>query len=125
MLQTLLHFAPVAAPDIGAKQKIVGDRHVAKQFAPFRHQAETTLDALLDVEARQIDPIIGYRSARAQQPGGGCQQRGLAGSVRADDGHDLAGLHCQRDAADGFDLAVGDMQILDLEQRGGHATLPR
>ena len=69
-------------------------------------------------------PIVGHSPAGTQQACGCCEQRGLAGAIRADDGHDLTGLHRQRDAADGFDLAVSDMQILDLE-KSAHATLPR
>ena len=37
---------------------------------------------------------------------------------------DLARLHDETDAAHGLDLAVGDVQVLDLEERR-HATLPR
>ena len=37
---------------------------------------------------------------------------------------DLARLHAEPDAANGFDLAVSHMQILDFEKRR-HATLPR
>ena len=47
-LQALI--GAVAAARIGAEQQIVGDRHVAEQFARLRHQAEAALDALLDVE---------------------------------------------------------------------------
>ncbi len=82
------------------------------------------LDALFDVEAGEVDAVVDYGPAGSEQSGGGCEQRGLAGAVRADDGHDLTRLHRQRDAPDGFDLAIRDMQILDLEKRR-HATLPR
>ena len=114
----------VASARIGAEQQIVRDRHVAEQFPPLRNKAKAALDAFLDVEAGEVEAVIHHPSAPAQQTGGGREQRRLAGAVRADDGDDLARLHDETDAAHGLDLAVGDVQVLDLEERR-HATLPR
>jgi hypothetical protein len=46
------------------------------------------------------------------------QQRGLARAVGADDGDDLALAHRQVDLVHGLDLAVGDAELLQIEQRG-------
>lgn len=51
---------------------------------------------------------------RFEQAGEGAQGGGLAGAVGADEGDDLAGLDGEGDALDGFDLAVGDAEVLDL-----------
>ena len=37
----------------------------------------------------------------------------------AEDGHDLAGFGRQGDALQGFDVAVKDMEVVDLEKRQG------
>ena len=53
-----------------------------------------------------------------EQAGEGAQGGGLAGAVGADEGDDLAGFDGEGDALDGFDLAVGDPEVLDFEQCG-------
>jgi hypothetical protein len=67
-LQALLHARAVAAPRIGAEQKIVGDGHIAEQLAAFGHQAKAALDALLDIDAPQIDAIIDHRPRERSRP---------------------------------------------------------
>ena len=57
-----------------------------------------------------------------EQAGEGAQGGGLAGAVGADEGDDLAGFDAEGDAFDGFDLAVGDAEVLDLEQCGHWAS---
>lgn len=42
----------------------------------------------------------------------------FAGAVGADEGDHLVGVDAEGDAFDGFDLAVGDAEVLDLEQCG-------
>lgn len=53
-----------------------------------------------------------------EEAGEGAQGGGLARTVGADEGDDLAGLDGEGDSLDGFDLAVGDPEVLDLEQCG-------
>lgn len=50
-----------------------------------------------------------------EQPGQGAQCRRLAGAVGADEGDDLTGFDAEGDALDGFDLAVGDLEVLHLQ----------
>ena len=51
----------------------------------------------------------------AQQAGDGAQGGGLARAVGADQGHDLAVVDFQADALQSMDLAVIEMQVLDLQ----------
>src|SRR5205807_2441623 len=55
--------------------------------------------------------------ARADEAVDRLQERRLAGAVRPDDGHDLAGLDAQRDAAQHERRVVPGLEALDLEQR--------
>ena len=55
LLQALLHIGSVTATRVAAQQKVVGNRHVAEQFAGFRHQTKSALDTLLDVEPLDIE----------------------------------------------------------------------
>jgi len=50
------------------------------------------------------------------QPADGPKRRGLAGAVAADEGHDLALVHAQRDIAQGVDVPVEDIDLVHLEQ---------
>jgi hypothetical protein len=109
---------------VSAEDQVIGDRHLAEQLALFRHKANAALDALLDIEAAKIDALLDDPSSRRQQAHEGAEQRRLAGAVGANHGDDLAGLEPQREAAHGFDLAVGDVKILDRKKRR-HATPPR
>ena len=58
-----------------------------------------------------------------EEAGEGAQGGGLAGAVGADEGDDLAGVDAEGDALDGFDLAVGDPEVLDFEQCGHSVVL--
>jgi hypothetical protein len=64
-----------------------------------------------DVLALEHDPAAGQRS----QPGDRLQGGGLAGAVRADQGHDLALVDGQRDVLQSRDLAVVHGDRLDLK----------
>ncbi len=53
----------------------------------------------------------------------GAQGRALARAVRADEGHDLAALHGHRDALQRLDVAVEDVQLVELEERRSSVAL--
>ena len=109
---------------VGAEFQVIRHAHLAEELAPLGNKANSALNALLDIEASQIQPLIGHEAARWQQTDQGAEQRRLAGAVRSDDGDDLTLLHGERDAAHGFDLAIGDVEVRGLQHRG-HATPPR
>src|SRR5207249_3633372 len=54
---------------------------------------------------------------RAQDTGDRSQRRRLPGAVAADQRHDLALLHRERDALQRLDVAVVGVDLLDLEER--------
>src|SRR6266581_2283100 len=58
----------------------------------------------------------------AQQTRDRPQRCCLAGSIAAEDGHDLAGLSLQGDALERFDVAVVDVEVVDLEE--SHDVMP-
>src|SRR5439155_20368246 len=62
---------------------------------------------------------------RRKQTGQGAQGRRLAGAVGADQGDDGARVDRERDALDSLDLAVGDAEVLDLEQRSQEGSTGR
>ena len=58
------------------------------------------------------------------QAGDGVERRGLAAAIGAEQRHDAALGHLQRDVGDADQVAVADFQMLDLEQRRGHVAGP-
>ena len=88
------------------------------------HEAQARRDAILDIERRHVLAGEGGTTLQRQDAHDGVQQRGLAGAVGADDGDDLVGRDVERHRAHGFDLAVGDMDVGDRQQRA-HAVAPR
>ncbi|MET4788578.1 hypothetical protein ABIF64_000756 [Bradyrhizobium japonicum] len=57
---------------------------------------------------------------RFEVPGELADQRGLAGTVRADDGVQLAGRDVERDVVRRNDAAEAAHQLFDAEQRFSH-----
>ena len=90
----------------------------------FRHQADSSTYALFGAQKAKILPFIATLAFGRQKSHQRREQRRFSGAVWADHGNDVTGLHVERNAAHGFDLAVADMQIGD-RQEGRHATPPR
>jgi len=67
--------------------------------------------------APQFDGALGDLAALAlEQVGDGAQRGGLAGAVAAQDGHDAALRHLQRDALEHEDhVVVDDLDAVDVE----------
>jgi hypothetical protein len=107
-----------------AELQIVLDVHGGEQAAVLRHQAEPGGDAVLDLQQRHV--LAGERGGALQRQDAhdGRQQRGLAGAVGADDSDDLVVADVERNAAHGLDLAVGNMDAGNVQQRA-HALTPR
>ena len=60
---------------------------------------------------------------RGQQTGDGVQHRGFACAVGTDQGYDFPLIDLERDALDGVNGAVVDVDVLYL-QNGAHSLLP-
>ena len=108
----------------GAELQIVLDVHGAEQFAVLGHQTQARRDAILDVERGHVQACEGGGALERQHAHDGVQQRGLAGAVGADDGDDLVVGDLERHRAHRLDLAVGDMDVTDLQERA-HVAAPR
>jgi len=73
-----------------------------------------------------VDPLALEQDLSAggpDEPGDRSQRRGLAGAVGADQGDDLTLVDREADLLDREDLAVGDLEVLDLEH-GRHGVSP-
>src|SRR6185503_11581383 len=90
---------------------------------PVRHEAETRLgDAwfALEIRARDLDPAL----VGGEQPRGAAQRRRLAGAVGAEEAHDLARAHLERQRAHRGHRAEAAGERVDDERpraRLGHA----
>ena len=99
-----------------ADAQILRHGQVRKDPAALRHERDAARDDLVGRFSDQIRTVQqNFAGLRPDQTGDGLQRRGLACAVRADEGDDLAFFDGQVDALDGLDAAVGDDQILDLQ----------
>ncbi len=82
---------------------------------------QTELDDVVGGDRGEVLALEGDRAGhRAQQARDGAQGGRLAGTVGADQRDDVALVDVEGDALDGLDLAVGHLEVLDL-QHGAHA----
>ena len=65
----------------------------------------------MHVEARHPHRAVRRGELRADEP----EERRLAGAARAEDGHDLAARDAQRQAPEDLEIAVGKIQVVDLD----------
>ena len=85
-------------------------QNLERVFALFPKLAERTGQAA-DAGVPQHDAA----PRRAKHAGDGADERGLAGAVGADDRHDGALRHFERNAVERPDVAVGHFEVLDGE----------
>ena len=106
----------VGAP-VGPHLEVVEHAHGGEDEPPFRDVSYAEADHL--VRRQAVDPPAekgDLAGDRVDQPGDGAQERALACTVRADEGHDLALVHGEADifqCGDGFRSC---RSILDLKQ---------
>ena len=87
-----------------AHLQIFHDGHLQENPPPFRHMRQTRPDDFVRLCFCDIASVKNDRTCfRAQKARYRLQNSGLAGAVGADERHDLAGLHLERDALDGVD----------------------
>ncbi len=113
-----------APPAVSAKDEIVGDAHRPEQFAFFRHQTETGPDTRFDRTMQDVFAEIIHPAPARQKSHDGVEERCFAGPVGTDNGDDGARGHFQVDLLHRLDLAVGNAQVRDLQNRA-HAATPR
>ena len=94
----------------------------------LRHEAQSGRDAVLDLKPGEVGSGKGHAARERQDAHDGVQQCRLAGAVGADDGDDLVLGDIERYATDCFNLAVGDVDIGQLQQVAravAHVAAPR
>ncbi len=85
---------------------------------PFNHMDQAAARRLARTDAAKTGPgEADVASAPWQEPRYGAEQRGLAGTVRAEQGHDLARTDSQRQVVQHIDLAVARLKRADVQQR--------
>ena len=102
-----------------AKGQVLGDRQAAEEPPPLGHERQTQPDALGSLEIADGPAGESDLSAlRRHQPRDGLEERRLPGPVRADQRHDLAGVHGERDALEGQHAGtVRDLDAAHLQER--------
>ena len=98
-----------------AEVEVLVDRHAAEDAPPLGRLARCRARHLVARHAADL-ACPRTRSSRggADEAGDGAHRGRLAGPVRADQGHDLALLDLERDALDRGDVAVVDVDVVDL-----------
>ena len=110
--------AGLVLAQVGPEVEVLTHGHALEALAALRRLRDPERDDLLgrgprDLLAHELDRARAWR----REPGDRAQRRGLPGAVRTDQGDDAALLDFQAHAMEGFDRAVGDMEIFDGEHR--------
>ena len=114
-LEVLLDLRLVLA-QVCADLQVLHHRQVRKDPAPLGAHGDAGRDDLVDGLAQQLLAVPeDGPGAGLHQAGDGAQGGGLAGAVGADQRDDLAVGHLQRDAPEGLDAAVADMEVFDFK----------
>ena len=121
LFQIRLHLGLVFA-GVAAGQQIFFDGQVGKAVAAFHHLHHAALHQVgrrqvLNALAAQLNAAFGDRTALAgQQIADRTQGRGFARAVAAQDGHDLALGHLERNALEHQnDVVVNYLDAVDIE----------
>src|SRR5262249_7933596 len=102
---------------LAGEDQVLLDGHAAEDRAPLGHEREPGGDGPVRRQAGDVGAGEPDRArARPHQPGQRRQDRGLAGAVRAEEGHDLPLVDAERDAADRLDMAVRHDQVIDFQE---------
>src|SRR4051812_27476829 len=109
---------------VGAEEHVVV--HGEKRKQPPALEDVGNADARAPVGRHGVNTLALEMNAarhRTQQPGNRVDERGLAGAVRAEDGHDFAAADMEARLPEDLELAVRNVERLDRKLRlGVHAT---
>ena len=85
-------------------------------MAAFRHVGKARFHDLVGAHALDAAALVqDVAGLGLQQAGNGLQGGGLAGTVGTDQGDDLALIHLKGDVLDGVDVAVVNVDVIDLQ----------
>jgi len=121
----LIELCPLAFAQgrVSAEFEIFPDRMLGEKLPSFGDERQPEPSNLVRGEACDVLPGEPHAAARGPyQAGKTAQGRRLSCAVTAEDCDDLAPFNCERNAADDFEFAIGDMEIVDLKQR--HVSVP-
>src|SRR5262249_55951980 len=103
---------------VAAEHEILAHRHLREQAASLLHHDHAARRELVRGEAAHILALEQHGALRGDEPRDRAQQRGLASTVRAKHGDELAFGDRQADRLQRGDTAIACRQIAHLEQRG-------
>jgi hypothetical protein len=110
-------FVPIAAT-VSAHRQVFLDRQRAEHAAALGNHRQTLAHQLERRLAGDVFAVVDDLSRLDRlQPGDALKRRRLAGAIGADQTDELALTHDQVDALDRMNAAVGDFQLVELEQR--------
>src|SRR5439155_7748735 len=99
-----------------AHLEVLGHAHAWEQTAAFGRLRDASLDDLMCGGRRDVAPEEADRALpRPVEPVDRAERGRLAGAVRAEQRHDLAFMHLERDPLQRVDRAVVGMDVVDLE----------
>ena len=102
----------------GAHLEVLADRHVAEDGASFRDERDAEgSDLVCGAAARGCAEEVDLALA-GDEPDDGLERGGFTRAVGADEGDDLALSDGERDAFDGLNTAVVDLEVCDAEGVG-------
>ena len=103
--------------------EVLLDRERREDAATFRHQRDAVGDSPVGgIAGERLAVVPDVAAHRLNEPDDRLQQRRLAGSVGADDRHRLGLGDVQVDAEQRLEVAVADIEAVDVEQT--HTSLP-
>ena len=101
---------------VGTHIQILFHGHVQEHMAAFRHVGKARFHDLVGAHALDAAALVqDIAGLGLQQAGNGLQGGGLAGTVGTDQGDDLALIHLEGDVLDGVDVAVVNVDVIDLQ----------
>ena len=96
--------------------EVLVHRELCEEASPLGDECDTgSRDGLGRASAERPVAEADLASASGHEPHDRVQRRRLPGAVRSDEPDELAGRDGEREAADGSDAAVGDLEVTELE----------
>jgi hypothetical protein len=97
-------------------QQILLDRHASEKLAPLRNLDQPPRKDPLGPERQKVMAVEFQPAGRRDDAGDGAQQRGLAGTVVADQRHDLARPDDRIDAEQHRRRAIAGAEVGDIQE---------
>ncbi len=107
---------------VRAEQHVVEHRQEGEESPALEHVRKALARRAMSGQAVDALALEGDAPGPGrEEPGDGIHQRGLARAVRAEDGDDLAFADPDRRLPQHLEIAIGDVEPLDLQHRAHRA----